>query len=531
MDNKNDDLLLPDNEAWLNELLGRAPVEKELGPDEQAVSSAKLIHPDDLELEKIMQEILAESKAEVAAEDFGATLKFNPEELQATAERQGAVRETEWQGVVRKAEPVEENLEATVKFTPEELQMEVAQQIAEPEEPEVVEEIQEPEVLTGWKKIKAVIKKYGLGQLITTVIWLVLIVAIGSTLGRTLWVCAVDLLAFGKEPIEATVTVEADDSLTDISNKLGAAGLIDNPSLFRLFAELTGKDENISTGSFTFSDDRIYDYNAIIKAMTYYGPARDEVQIMFPEGYTCAQIFELLEENGVCTVKELEDYAANGELSDYWFLEGVPRGHKYSLEGYLAPDTYRFYTNDEPKRVLEKFLDEFDDRFNDDLRQKYISLNQYLSQKMAKNGYGSEYIASHQLTVHEVVIMASIIEKETANNLESYSIASVFYNRLTNLGSYPYLGSDATIVYAEKYYNKGEINSAEDRKKNPYNTYTNVGLTPGPIANPGLNSLGAALSPKDTSYYYFIYDKSIGEHRFSKTLAEHERWAAKLGLS
>ena len=498
MDNENYDSLFQENEAWLNELLGRTPETKELGPDEMAVSSAGLTHPDDLEFEKIMQEVLLEREIE-----------SEPAPV-----------------------PAVEDLGATLKFTPEELQEEVAQQIAEPEEPEMPEEeIQEPEVLTGRQKTWAVIKKFGLIHLITTAIWLLLIVIVGSTLGRTLWVCAADLLAFGKEPKEATITIEAEDSLTDISNKLANAGLVDQPKLFEFFAELTGKDAYISTGSFTFNDDRIYDYNALIKAMTYYGPARDEVQIMFPEGYSCAQIFELLEEKGVCTVGELEEYAANGELNDYWFLEGVSRGHKYCLEGYMAPDTYRFYTNDEPKRVLEKFLDEFNDRFNDDLRQKYMSLVQFLSQKMAKNGYSSEYIASHQLTVHEVVIMASIIEKETANNLESYTIASVFYNRLTNLGNYPYLGSDATIAYAEKYYNKGEIKDKQDRDENPYNTYTHIGLPPGPIANPGLNSLGAALSPKDTSYYYFIYDKNIGEHRFSKTLAEHERWAAQLGLS
>lgn len=513
MDNKNDDFQLPDNEAWLNELLGRTPQTKELGPDEQAVSAAGLTHPNDLEFEKIMQEALAERDAEAQAQAAAAA-----------------------------AAPVVD-MAATLEFSQEDLQMEVAEQIAEPEQVSIVEienpedvlpeeeYAQEPEVLTGWSKAKAIIKKYGFVQMIATVAWLLVIVLIGVSLGRTLWVCAADLLAFGKEPIESSVTIEEGDSLDDIAQKLEEAGMVDRPGLFKLFAELTGKDARIGTGTFIFTDDRVYDYNAIIKEMTNYGPAREEVEIMFPEGYNCAQIFQLLEEKGVCTVAELEDYAANGELDDYWFLEGVTRGHKYCLEGYLAPDTYRFYTNDDPERILEKFLDEFDARFNDDLRQKYMNLNQMLAQKMAANGYSSEYIASHQLTVHEVVIMASIIEKETANNLESYSIASVFYNRLTNLAAYPYLGSDATILYAEEYYNKGEINSKQDREENPYNTYTHIGLTPGPISNPGLNSLGAALSPKDTDYYYFIYDKNIGEHRFSRTLAEHERLAAQLGLS
>lgn len=507
------DLQLPDNEAWLNELLGKTPETKELGPDEQAVSAAGLTHPDDLEFEKIMQEVLAEQDAEAEPEV-----------------------KTEAECEIPQASPVED-MGATIAFSPEELQMEVAEQIAEPEEPELeepeemIEQEQEQEKLTGWKKAKAITKKYGLTQMIATIAWLLAVIVVGIVLGRMLWVGAADLLAFGKEPKEVMITIEDSDTLADIANKLADAGMVDRPSLFKMFAQLTGKDAQIGTGSFTFTSDRVYDYNALIKEMTNYGPARDEIEIMFPEGYNCAQIFALLEEKGVCSVEELEAYAATGELADYWFLDGVSRGHKYCLEGYLAPDTYRFYTNDEPKRILEKFLDEFDDRFNDDLRQKYMNLNHILSQKMAANGYSSEYIASHQLSVHEVVIMASIIEKETANNLESYTIASVFYNRLTNLGSYPYLGSDATIVYAEKYYNKGEIQDAEDRKNNPYNTYTHIGLTPGPIANPGLNSLGAALSPKDTDYYYFIYDKSIGEHRFSKTLADHERWAAQLGLS
>jgi UPF0755 protein len=250
--------------------------------------------------------------------------------------------------------------------------------------------------------------------------------------------------------------------------------------------------------------------------MSYRGGSNAVVEVMIPEGYNCAQIFSLLANEGVCDIDALEEYAANGELNNYWFLEGVERGHKYCLEGFLFPDTYQFYKDDEPRRVLEKFLDDFDYRFTDRMRQKLNNLNQKLG-----------YV---HMDLRELVTMASIIEKEKANSLEGYNISSVFYNRLTHASQYPYLGSDATILYATDYLNAGELTTDELINASPYNSYTQPGLPPGPIANPGLSSLDAALDPEDTSYYFFIYDESIGSHRFSKTLAEHTDWYNKLGL-
>lgn len=507
------------DDSWLDEILGTSNVPKELGADELAMSAAGLTHPDDLELERIVQETLAA--------DWGS------EEQTAPAEQPAA--------------PVsaEEASDLTQRFVPQETPDEQANayeamlpaQIlnadeTEPEEDnEDEEEAEEAPLPKRRPRIKKGYGLFGIPHILSTAIWFMIVVAIGVSLGRMIWVCAADLLAFGKEPKEAVISIREEDTIDTIAQKLEDIGMVRYPTLFKYFAEMTGKGEDICVGEYTFSAEHVYDYNALIKAMIDYGPPQVDVDIMFPEGYSCAQVFQLLEDNGVCTVAELEEYAANGELGDYWFLEGVERGHKYCLEGFLAPDTYLFYTNDSPKRVLQKFLDEFEDRFDDRLREKYIELNQYLSDKMEKNGYSADYIASHQLTVQEVVILASMVEKESANNVESYSIASVFYNRLTNLGNYPFLNSDATILYAENYYNKGEINTKEDREKNPFNTYTNTGLPPSPICNPGLNSLGAALDPEDTAYYYFIYDKDIGRHRFSRTLAEHEEWARKLGLS
>ena len=222
--------------------------------------------------------------------------------------------------------------------------------------------------------------------------------------------------------------------------------MIRYPKLFQKFAELTGKGEDIDPGNYTFNeklgiDEKFkgiaYDYNALIMSMQDYGVEQDTVKVLFPEGYNCAQIFALLEEKGVCTVADLEEYAANGELDDYWFLEDVERGHRYCLEGYLSADTYEFYTNDEPKRVLEKFLDEFDDRFTERLQQKFEEVNQRLADKRAANGYSSDYIEANKMTLHDIVVLASIIEKETASNLESFDIALVYYNRLADPDDYP----------------------------------------------------------------------------------------------
>ena len=218
----------------------------------------------------------------------------------------------------------------------------------------------------------------GIPHLIATAIWIAIILFVGSTLGRTLWLCASDLLALGKKPQEATVMIEVKDRIPDIAEKLKEAGMIRYPKLFEMFAEFTGKGDGILTGSITFSGETVYDYNALINGMSYQGGALITVQVMIPEGYSCAQIFALLEEKGVCSAKALEEYAANGELNEYWFLSEVTRGHKYCLEGFLFPDTYEFYMDDEPRRVLEKFLDDFDYRFTNRMLEKFAKLNQKL---------------------------------------------------------------------------------------------------------------------------------------------------------
>lgn len=395
-------------------------------------------------------------------------------------------------------------------------------------EEELAEE-EEEEPAAPMRKRRPMRKKgyglLGIPHLIATAVWLIIIVAIGVSLGRIAWVCAADLLAFGREEKAVTFTITDDDTIDTIADKLKEEGLIRYPGLFKFYIDLTDSEEEISTG--TFQLNTLYDYHALVNSMSAYADGREEVEITIPEGYSCAQIFALLEEEGVCTVAELEAYAAEGELNEYWFLEGVERGDKYCLEGYLFPDTYKFYTNDEPRNALEKLLDGFDYRFTDKMKENITLMNEKYAAMMLEKGYDEAYIASHQLTIREIVIIASMIEKETAGGSDSNKIASVIYNRLTS-PEFPVLQVDATVVYA--LGGKTDPLTYDDLAfDSPYNTYVVEGLPAGPISNPGRHSIYAALEPypENTeddyySFYYYAYDPDAGEHHYSATYEEHE---------
>ena len=367
---------------------------------------------------------------------------------------------------------------------------------------------------------------FGLPHLLAAVIWLMLILAIGVSLGRAIWVCAADVLAFGREEKIVTISVTTADTMETIADKLHKAGLVDYPELFLLYADLTDAQEKITTGSFTLNT--VYDYHALVNQMSPKSGNRVVIEdVLIPEGYSCAQIFALLEQKGICKAADLEEWAANGELDDYWFLEGVERGSKYCLEGFLFPDTYDFYENSTPKLALEKMLDGFDYRFTEELYGKLPALNERLSDMMRKNGKDEAYIAEHQLDLRKLITVASLIEEETASSKESYKIASVIYNRLYNWGSNPpFLNIDAAIFYALGEH-KSALTSEDLQVDSPYNTYRYQGLVPGPISNPGLSSIEAALDPEDTAYYYYVLNPEAGVHDFSKTLSEHEKKVEK----
>ena len=343
----------------------------------------------------------------------------------------------------------------------------------------------------------------GIPNMLVTVVWLALILAIGVTAGRMLWVCAADVLAFGREDNPVTITIYESDSMDDIIEKLYSNGLIRYRSLFKLYADISDAEEDIDPGIYDLNTR--YDYHALVNMMSASSSRTVVENVLIPEGYTCRQIFAMLEEKRICTAQDLAAYAANGELKDYWFLENMERGQEYCLEGFLFPDTYDFYKNSTPREVLEKLLDNFDRRFDEEMRAQIEILNA----NVTGGGYG----------VREVTIVASLIEKEAAAPAEAPAIAGVIYNRLFRWDSPAYLNIDASIVYALD--GKTDLTREDLQVDSPYNTYTHTGLTPTPISNPGLSSLRAALNPENHNYYYYVLNPETGMHTFSTTYEEH----------
>ena len=346
---------------------------------------------------------------------------------------------------------------------------------------------------------------FGIPNILATFVWLALILVIGVTAGRMLWVCAADVLAFGREDRPVTITIYEADTMEDIVDKLHSNGLIRYKSLFNLYASISDAEEDIQPGIYDLNTR--YDYHALVNFMSPKS-SREVVELTIPEGYTCRQIFALLEENRVCTALDVAAYAANGELNDYWFLEGVERGTENCLEGYLFPDTYEFYKNSTPREALQRMLNNFEIKFSEEMRAQLDTLN---------SRFGANY------TVREITIIASLIEKESAAPGESPRVSGVIYNRLFNWGDNPkLLGIDAALVYAQ-----GDAEHIDTSMDHPYNTYRNPGLTPGPIANPGLSSLKSALNPESHNYFYYVLNPSTGMHQFSTTNEEHNAWIAQ----
>ncbi len=336
------------------------------------------------------------------------------------------------------------------------------------------------------------------------------------------WFILDDVAALTGEDITITFAVTENDTPDSIADRLEEAGLIEYPWLFRLYCNLANAEKKIRPGTYELSD--LYDYHALVNGMAAVGQ-RATVEVMIPEGYECRQIFELLEKKGVCTAAKLWSAAANEEF-DYEFLVGAPLGDPNRLEGCLFPDTYEFYMDDEPRNVLNKFLRNTDKKLTDELYDALEELNLTLRARKAQNGFTRAEIEAGELSMYDLLNVASLIEKEAANAQEATTIASVIYNRLCSK-TYPCLNIDATIQYILEE-RKETLTQQDTLIDSPYNTYKYPGLPAGAIANPGMTSIRGALFPKDTQYYFYALDKD-GTHHFSRTHDEHLAFLRGLG--
>jgi UPF0755 protein len=317
------------------------------------------------------------------------------------------------------------------------------------------------------------------------------------------WAAANDVLALNKVDKEVVITISQEDSFNDVVNRLKKEGLIEYKTLFKLFASFTHGDQKVTMGTYTLNTDM--DYHALLSGMSINSATKATVSVTIPEGYTVAQIFQLLEEKGVASVEDLTEVAAEHDYN-FSFLKDIPLGDAERLEGYLYPDTYTFNTPHSAVYAINKMLVNFDTRVTDEMRTQ-----------AEESGY----------TLREILTIASLIEKET-DGTDRGTIASVIYNRLNNPKGETagFLQIDATLAYL----NGGQVPVESDKLiDSPYNTYLYKGLPAGPIANPGLESIYAALNPDKTSYYYYaLGDDNV--HHFFKTLSEHQKFVSSQQL-
>lgn len=534
---------LPED-SWFDNLLPPEGSDQEIGADELAVAGSGLTNLGDMELEKILREAALEESDPVAEEMLLAPDSFDlelvsieePSELTAEAS-EDPIPEHLLSDDVLPEQPAEiadeepalsADADIPTDAVPSDEPQQDASQADAPEKSAPATASHKDD--RPQRKVRPKRKKgygmFGLPHLASVAIWFFIAVTIGVSFGRLLWVCASDILAFGREDQKISITITESDTLDSITNKLYNAGLIKYRELFKLYGQLAQLEEKNKIKPGTYELNTLYDYHALVDAMSS-TKSRKEIEVTIPEGYTCAQIFKLLEDNGICTVEKLEKYAETSKFSSYEFLDGMERGNKYCLDGFLFPDTYKFYQNDDPRNIFHKMLSRFDEKFDDEMEAQIDELNLRLAQMYRRNGQSQEYIDQHKITVYELVTIASMIEKETAHSGESQRISAVIYNRLTNPGQFPYLNIDATIVYA--LGGKTNITPEDTQFDHPYNTYVYKGLPPGAISNPGLFSLKAALAPAEEGYYYYALDPAAGEHHFSKTYQEHLDFLATLG--
>ena len=287
--------------------------------------------------------------------------------------------------------------------------------------------------------------------------------------------------------------VKSGMTLKQVSQELLGQNLIRSANAFQAIALIQDKEKLIKVGEYYISPSM--PAAEILQRITSGKTVLHSVTI--PEGYRITEIANLLEKRNLVDKNIFLQQAKNVQL-----LEGVPTG---SLEGYLFPDTYHFGKRTTEAIIIKKMVETFKERA---LKKEFLK---------RAGDMGFSY--------HEIITLASLIEKETGKDSERKQISSVFHNRLKkNM----LLQTDPTVIYVIDMFD-GNIRKRDLKIDSPYNTYLYKGLPPGPIANPGLKSIIAALYPANTSNLYFV-SKQDGSHKFSATLNEHNRAVQKYQL-
>jgi UPF0755 protein len=320
------------------------------------------------------------------------------------------------------------------------------------------------------------------------------VICVSLVLASVAWMATVDILGFASDDEFVSVTVPPGFTMEGITDMLYDAGLIRYRGLFNIYADYSSAEEKISEGSYILNKN--FDYRALVQGMTARAGVRVETTVTIPEGMTLAQIFILLDNAGVCPASELWHTATYHDFN-FPFLDSRTLGNRLRLEGFLFPETYNFYLDSTPVQAIIRMLREFNRRFTEEHIER--------AEEMGRS-------------VHDIITIASMIEREAGSDEERSRIAAVIYNRLGN-DAFPRLEIDATIHYAIA----GTSIPFSTTLEHEYNTYVHEGLPPGPIASPGMQSILAALYPDTTNEYYYALNRQ-GTHNFFRNYNDHVRF-------
>lgn len=314
---------------------------------------------------------------------------------------------------------------------------------------------------------------------------------LASALGLVVLLCCLPFFPaqpFSEESIP--FEVQQGQGVRGIARHLKDERLIVSPAAFTLLARFGGKDRGIKAGIYTLSPGQTP--GAILALLE--GGKMEAARLTIPEGYSLDKIARSMEAAALGKGERFLDHArADAFAGQFPFLRALPSGA--TLEGYLFPDTYYLAQGSNEVRLIEVMLKRF----------SQVVLPAWKNR------------STEHLSFHEVITLASIVEREARIPSERPLIAGVFLNRLK---IHMPLGSDPTVEYALGRHQDSKGLSLKDIKvDSPYNTYKYAGLPPGPIASPGLASIQAVLHPKSTPYLYFVA-RGDGSHHFSRTLGE-----------
>ena len=367
-------------------------------------------------------------------------------------------------------------------------------------------------------------KKGGAGKILLVVLLLLFLAA-----GAAVLFARSEIHGSSKSGTAVTVSIQQGSGVAAIANKLKDAGVIRSAYLFRWYVGEKGAAAKLQYGDFELTTGSSYD--ALISTLSQYAKA-ETVRVTIPEGTTAIAIAQKMESAGLCTAEEFLKEANEGDFSAYTFWQYVPEDKDapdrfMKCEGYLFPETYEFLKDDTVHNYVATFYARFDEQVNQELYDRMDEMGMSLS---------------------DTITLASFVQEE-AGNEEGAKVSAVFHNRLAEGSPYPRLESNASSYVQDPEDNNylynwiadyyGGFENIPPEKYAAYNTYSCEGLPAGPISNPGLEAIKAALWPDEEylagGYYFFVTDLT-GKYYYGKTDAEHaanidEAWKVNASLN